>query len=293
MNGADFDLICKMLKCRSGLILSVEKAYLLESRLRPVIRKYGLADMTALVERVRRQDIRIIADITDAMTTNETSFFRDLRPFSAFRETVLPALMANRAAKKSFRILCAAASTGQEPYSLAIILAEEAVRLRGWSCEIVAIDISATALERARAGVYSQFEIQRGMPTPLLLKYFRRTGEDWQIADELRAMVRFREFNLLNELTPFGSCDVVFCRNVLIYFDRETKARTLQNLSRRIPQDGALVLGASETVMGLSESFTPMSGSSGIYRPLLPATSTTWRTAPLAKPAGRAPGVAA
>lgn len=298
MTGDDFTLICELLRTRSGLILPPDKAYLLESRLRPVVRKHKLADLAAVAAQVRRGDQRVIADIIDAMTTNETSFFRDFRPFTIFRDTILPTLMAERGARRSLRILCAAASTGQEPYSLAMILAEEAAKLRGWSCEIVAIDISATALERARAGVYTQFEVQRGMPTPLLLKYFRRAGEDWQIADELRAMVRFREFNLLNELAPFGQCDVVFCRNVLIYFDRETKARTLSNLARRIPSDGALVLGASETVMGLSDAFAPIAGCSGVYRPLPVAApapaATVSRNAAQATPSARgAAGVAA
>lgn len=293
MNADDFGLISTVLKHRSGLILPSEKAYLLESRLRPVLRKHGLADLAALAAMVRRQDPRVLADVTDAMTINETSFFRDRRPFDLFRETVLPALMAARATRKSIRILCAAASTGQEPYSLAMILAEEAEKLRGWSCEIVAIDLSATALERARAGIYSQFEVQRGLPTPLLLKYFRRAGADWQLSDELRAMVRFREFNLLNELAPFGQCDVVFCRNVLIYFDPATKSRTLENLARRMPRDGALFLGASETVMGLSNAFAPVAGCSGIYRPLTAAVPATEIATPAVKFSGRASGVAA
>lgn len=293
MTGEDFTLIGEMLKNRSGLILPPEKAYLLDSRLRPVLRKHKLADLEAVAARVRRGDQRVMADIVDAMTTNETSFFRDFRPFNTFREVILPALLT-RAARRSFRILCAAASTGQEPYSLAIILAEEATKLRGWTCEIIGIDISATALERARAGVYTQFEVQRGMPAPMLLKYFHRVGENWKIADELRAMVRFREYNLLNELTPFGQCDVVFCRNVLIYFDRKTKARTLENLARRIPADGALVLGASETVMGLSEAFAPLAGCSGVYRPLKAAAPAV--SPPVARPgplAQRRDGVAA
>jgi chemotaxis protein methyltransferase CheR len=268
MTADELTLICDMLKQRSGLVLPPGKAYLLESRLRSVVRKHGLADCSALAAAVARQDPRVIADVVDAMTTNETLFFRDIRPFAVFREVVLPALITRRAARRSFRILCAAASTGQEPYSLAMILREEAALLRDWACEIVAIDISTTALERARAGLYTQFEVQRGMPTPLLLKYFRRIGEDWQIAAELRAMVRFREFNLLDDLAPFGQYDVVFCRNVLIYFDRETKARTLDNIARRLPDDGFLYLGASETVMGVSDAFAPLAACSGVYRPV-------------------------
>ncbi|MDZ3836862.1 MAG: protein-glutamate O-methyltransferase CheR [Rhodospirillales bacterium] len=267
MTPGDFTTISELLKRRSGLILPLEKAYLLESRLRPVMRKHALPDLSAVAAAVLRQDAKLIADVIDAMTTNETLFFRDVVPFTIFRDTVLPALLAKRAAQRSFRILCAAASTGQEPYSLAMILVEEAMRLKGWSCEIVAFDISATALERARTGIYTQFEVQRGMPTAQLLKHFRRVGNDWQISSELRSMVRFREFNLLDDFAPFGRCDVVFCRNVLIYFDPATKARTLANIGRRLPADGYLFLGASETVMGLSSGFAPVAGCSGVYQP--------------------------
>ncbi|MBL8660852.1 MAG: protein-glutamate O-methyltransferase CheR [Rhodospirillales bacterium] len=267
MTAGEVALICDMLRRRSGLTLPPEKAYLLESRLRPVVRKYGLADLSALSALVARRNPQVVADVVDAMTTNETLFFRDMKPFSMFRDLVLPALLGGRAAQRSFRILCAGASSGQEPYSLAMILAEEAARLQGWRCEIVAIDISTTALERARAGVYSQFEVQRGLPTRLLLKYFRPVGDNWQIAEELRAMVRFRDFNLLNDLAPFGRCDVIFCRNMLIYFDPATKARTLQNIARRLPADGFVFLGASETTMGLTDALVPIRTSSGVYRP--------------------------
>ncbi len=295
MTDDEFALISDMLRRRSGLILPADKAYLLESRLRPVVRKHGLANLSAIATLVMRQNPQVCDDVIDAMTTNETSFFRDMRPFTTFREVVLPALMAGRAMRKSFRILCAGASTGQEPYSLAMILAEEAAKLRGWNCEIVAIDISSSALERARAGIYSQFEIQRGMPTPLLLKYFHRAGQEWQIAETLRTMVRFRDFNLLNDLAPFGQCDVVFCRNVLIYFDAVTKARTLRNIARRLPEDGALYLGASETVMGLTDAFAPIRDCSGIYQPLIRAGAAVTATPtprPAQRPANPADGAA-
>lgn len=293
MTAAAFTTISELLKRRSGLILPPEKAYLLESRLRPVMRKHALPDISAVAAALARQDARIAADVVDAMTTNETLFFRDVLPFTIFRETVLPSLLTRRAATRSLRILFAAASTGQEPYSLAMTLFEEAARLKGWSFEIVAFDISPTALERARAGLYTQFEVQRGMPTAQLLKHFRRVGNDWQISNTLRAMVRFREFNLLDDLAPFGRCDVVFCRNVLIYFDPATKTRTLANIGRRLPSDGYLFLGASETVMGLSSGFAPVAGCSGVYqpaaaatRPAEPARSTA--AAPFAPGAGQA-----
>lgn len=292
MTPSDFTTISDLLKRRSGLILPPEKAYLLDSRLRPVMRKHALPDISAVAAALASQDARVAADVVDAMTTNETLFFRDVLPFTIFREIVLPSLLTRRAAARSFRILCAAASTGQEPYSLAMTLFEETARLKGWSSEIVAFDISPTALERARAGLYTQFEVQRGMPTAQLLKHFRRVGNDWQISNALRAMVRFREFNLLDDLAPFGRCDVVFCRNVLIYFDPATKARTLANIDRRLPADGYLFLGASETVMGLSSGFAPVAGCSGVYQPAAapkqPVEPVRSTAVPFAPGAGRA-----
>jgi len=199
------------------------------------------------------------------MTTNESFFFRDIKPFELFREHVLPQLTKNRADRKSFRIWCAAASSGQEPYSLAITLKEEAAKLTGWKTEIVGTDISKEILEKAKSGLYSQFEVQRGLPIQLLLKYFQKQEDMWQADAALRAMITYKEFNLLQDLTPLGKFDVVFCRNVLIYFDQETKSKVLEGISKQMPEDGILFLGGAETVLGISDKFKPVTGYRGVY----------------------------
>lgn len=261
----DFDYIARTLKERSGLVLSKDKTYLLESRLMPVARKHGLPGLPELVQRMRGGNQALVADVTEAMTTNESFFFRDGKPFDLFRTVVLPHMLKTRAARKSFRIWCAAASSGQEPYSLAMILKEEQAKLQGWRVDLVATDISREMLEKAKAGLYSQFEVQRGLPVQMLVKYFKKRDETWQIDSSLRAMVQFREHNLLHDLKSLGQFDVVFCRNVLIYFDQETKGRVLENISRQMPDDGFLFLGGAETVLGISDRFRPVQGQRGIY----------------------------
>jgi len=262
----DFDYLRKLLRDCSGLVLSAEKQYLAESRLLPVARKHGLTTLAALVGKLNGAGAATLAvDVIEAMTTNETFFFRDKLPFEHFRDTVLPALIAARAREKRIRIWCTAASTGQEPYSLAMTLKDMNAALAGFRVEILATDLSAEVLERAKAGIYSQFEVQRGLPIQQLVKYFVQLGEHWQIAPEIRAMVQFRPFNLLNDYLPLGTFDVVFCRNVLIYFDQETKIGVLNRFARQIPGDGFLLLGAAETVVGLTDAFKPMADKRGIY----------------------------
>jgi chemotaxis protein methyltransferase CheR len=264
----DYDYLRNLLKSRSGLVLGADKHYLVESRLLPLTRKNGLGDLTALVQKLKGADAEpLIADVVEAMTTNETFFFRDRVPFDHFRETVMPALMEKRSATRRIRIWCAAASTGQEPYTLAICLKEMGKRLAGWQVEIVATDISTEALEKARSGIYSQFEVQRGLPILMLVKYFAQVGELWQVTPEVRGMVQFRPHNLLQDLTRLGTFDVVFCRNVLIYFDQKTKAEVLDRIGRIVAPDGFLVLGAAETVVGLTEAFKPIVEKRGLYAP--------------------------
>ena len=207
----------------------------------------------------------LLREVTEAMTTNESFFFRDMKPFDQFRTIVLPHMLQARAARKSFRIWSAACSSGQEAYSLAMILKEEAAKLAGWKIEIVGTDISQEVLEKAKAGLYSQFEVQRGLPIQLLVKYFKKNNEMWQIDPAIRAMVQYREYNLLHDVKPLGQFDVVFCRNVLIYFDQPTKTRVLDNVSRLMPDDGFLYLGGAETVLGISDKFRPIPDQRGIY----------------------------
>ena len=213
------------------------------------------------------------------MMTNESFFFRDKLPFEHFRDTIIPALIAARASQRRIRIWCAAASTGQEPYSLAMCLKEIAPQVAGWRIDILATDLSTEVLEKAKAGIYSQFEVQRGLPIQLLIKYFTQIGETWQIAPEIRAMVQFRPFNLLNDFAGLGMFDVVFCRNVLIYFDQPTKVGVLDRMARTVERDGYLVLGAAETVVGLTDSFKPVPDRRGLYAPNPGAQAGGWPAA--------------
>jgi chemotaxis protein methyltransferase CheR len=266
MNRDDFDMICRLLRQRSGLVLSPDKAYLMESRLLPVARKWKLAGFEDLVKSIRtKPDEALVRDVVEAMTTNESFFFRDIKPFDQFKELVLPAMLKNRTGQRRLRIWSAACSSGQEPYSLAMILSEMASQLAGWTIEIVATDLSNEILTRAKEGVYSQFEVQRGLPVALLVKYFSQSGDRWQISPKIRSMVDYREFNLLTDPTVLGRFDVVFCRNVLIYFDQETKAKVLERVANLMPEDGFLFLGGAETVLGLTERFKLINGQRGVY----------------------------
>jgi chemotaxis protein methyltransferase CheR len=267
MKPDDFTFFTKYIYDQSGIVLGADKMYLIESRLAPVARKFNLATIDLLVGQLRGgRDANLQREVVDAMTTNESFFFRDGKPFDQFKSVVLPQLLANRAAKKSFRIWCAAASTGQEPYTIAMILKEAALQLTGWRYEIVGTDLSTEALDRAKSGIYTQFEVQRGLPIQLLVKYFKQQGDKWQIAPEIRAMVQYRNYNLLHEFAGLGSFDVVFCRNVLIYFDQKTKGNILDRIAKLMPPDGLLYLGGAETVLGVTEKFQPMPNQRGIYQ---------------------------
>jgi chemotaxis protein methyltransferase CheR len=268
MTPLDYDFLRKALKARSGLVLSADKQYLVESRLLPIARKAGFANLGELVAALKRGDTdALMTKVVEAMTTNETFFFRDKTPFENFRSTVLPALLAARRGCRTIRIWCAAASTGQEPYSLAMALKDVEASVAGWRIEIIATDLASEVLEKAQAGIYSQFEVQRGLPIQLLIKYFTKVGDMWRIAPEIRAMVKFKQLNLLADFSALGTFDVIFCRNVLIYFDQETKIGLLNRLGRITAGDGYLVLGAAETVVGLTDSFRTMPELRGLYVP--------------------------
>ncbi|MBT3764909.1 MAG: protein-glutamate O-methyltransferase CheR [Rhodospirillaceae bacterium] len=266
MNPQDFEFISTLLKDRSGLVLTPDKSYLLESRLMPVARKREMKGLDELIAHIRStKQEALILEVTEAMTTNESFFFRDIKPFDIFKDTVLPHLIKTRGGGKSFKIWCAAASSGQEPYSLSIVLRDAAAKLPGWRTSIVGTDISHDILAKAKAGVYSQFEVQRGLPIQQLLKYFTKKDEMWEAKQEVRDLVTYKYFNLLNDLTPLGKCDVVFCRNVLIYFDQETKGKVLDQIAKLLPPDGVLFLGGAETVLGITEKFKPLAGLRGVY----------------------------
>ncbi len=268
MTPHDFDYLRKLLHERSGLVLSAEKQYLAESRLLPVARKHQLGSLTELIGALKAADRSPLAgDVVEAMTTNETFFFRDKIPFDHFRDTIMPALIASHWHRRRIRIWCTAAASGQEPYSLAMILREMNKDIAGFKIEILATDLSNEMLEKAKNGTYSPFEVQRGLPIQQLLKYFTQVGDQWQLAPELRAMVSFRHINLLHDFAHLGSFDLIFCRNVLIYFDQPTKTAVLDRLARAIEPDGFMALGAAETVIGLTDAFKPMPDKRGLYVP--------------------------
>jgi chemotaxis protein methyltransferase CheR len=266
---ADYDFLRRLLKERSGLDLSADKQYLVESRLVPLARRVGLTGIPDLVQKMRGGAEALTKDVVEAMTTNETFFFRDKVPFDHLSGTILPALLSARASRKQLRIWSAASSTGQEPYSIAMCLKERAAELAGWRIEIVATDLSQEVLEKSKAGIYSQFEVQRGLPIQLLVKYFTQNGEFWQLNSDIRGMVSHRQLNLLQDFSHLGKFDVIFCRNVLIYFDQPTKLSIFERLAKMIEADGMLMLGAAETVVGMTDAFRPYPDRRGLYQPNL------------------------
>jgi chemotaxis protein methyltransferase CheR len=291
MTPPDYEYLRKLLKDHSGLDLSSDKQYLIESRLLPLSRKAGLSDIDELVQRMKGGSASLTTQVVEAMTTNETFFFRDKVPFEHFRNTIMPEITQARAGRKSIRIWCAAGSTGQEPYSLAMCLKEMGAALAGFRVEILATDLSQEVLEKSKAGIYSQFEVQRGLPIQLLVKYFTQIGELWQINPDIRAMVSHRQLNLLHDFSQLGVFDVIFCRNVLIYFDQDTKINIFNRLAKATEPDGFLALGAAETVVGLTETFKPYPERRGLYRPnVVRAPLATTRAAAAAMPRAAAIG---
>jgi chemotaxis protein methyltransferase CheR len=264
---SDYEYLRKFLRDNSGLDLSADKQYLIESRLLPLSRKYGLSGIGELVQKIKGGPADIMTQVVEAMTTNETFFFRDKVPFDHFRSVIMPEMLRARASRRSIRIWCAAGSTGQEPYSLAMCLKEMSPAIAGWRIEILATDLSREVIEKSRSGLYSQFEVQRGLPIQMLVKYFTQTGELWQVKAEIRAMVQHRQLNLLHDFSELGVFDVIFCRNVLIYFDQDTKIGIFRRLAKANASDGFLALGAAETVVGLTDVFKPYPERHGLYRP--------------------------
>lgn len=265
MNPIDFDFVTSELKRRSGIVIGKDKLYLLESRLSPIARREGMESIDELITSARtRRDEKLMKTIVDAMTTNETFFFRDKTPFDHLEKVVFPELKAARPGQR-VRILCAACSTGQEPYSIAMMLDQNPNLLGGASVEIVAVDISDRVLDKARAAVYSQFEVQRGLPIKYLMSYFTQQGDVWKLSDSIKSKVSFRNQNLLDGLSGLGQFDVVFCRNVLIYFDLATKRDILNRVSAQMTEKSFLLLGAAETVVGVVDTFSPNKEHRGLY----------------------------
>jgi chemotaxis protein methyltransferase CheR len=261
-----FETLASLLKTKSGLIIGMDKLYLLETRLAAIVKREKLADLNWLAERLRRPGSDALArEVVEAMTTNESFFFRDDKPFHHFRTQALARLVGARPPCSSLRVWSAASSSGQEAYSLAMIVAESGAILGGRKVEIIGTDIARDQLARAREGIYSQFEVQRGLPVQMLMRYFKKEDPNWRIVESIRTMAQFREYNLLSDLRPLGRFDIVFCRNVLIYFEQATKARVLDAIAGLMPPDGLLYLGGAETVLGITPRFAPAPNERGVY----------------------------
>jgi chemotaxis protein methyltransferase CheR len=266
VNSQDFDFVSQLLRKRAGIVLTGDKMYLLESRLAPLARKEGLPSIDDLIQVVRaRRDERLITQVVDVMTTNETFFFRDKTPFDHFKEAIMPALVPARRGQR-IRIWNAACSTGQEPYSLAMMLDQSPALAGGVPVEIIATDISDRCLERARQGLFTQFEVQRGLPIQMLMHYFTQQDDHWRISEKIRSMVTFKKLNLMDPSFTLGKFDVVFCRNVLIYFDGPTKADVLNRIANCMNPGGFLMLGAAESVIGITQAFENSNDRRGLYK---------------------------
>ena len=266
LSSAAFETFATLLKNRSGLVIGPDKLYLLETRLAPILKREQLRDLTALAEKLRSPaNETVIKQVVEAMTTNESFFFRDDKPFVHFRNQALPRLLAARGAGAPLRIWSAASSSGQEAYSIAMILTECRAAIGSRKIEIIGTDLARETLNRAREGLYTQFEVQRGLPVQMLMRYFHKEENNWRISEAIRGMVQFREYNLLTDLRALGRFDVVFCRNVLIYFDQPTKTRVLEAVAQQMPADGLLYLGGAETVLGITSRFAPMPAERGVY----------------------------
>jgi len=275
MSPEEFEYIARFVKERSGLVLTRDKAYLLENRLMPVVREQSFKSLSELIAAVRGGNPALQTAVIDAMMAKDTAFFRDWKPFVHFRTVVLPNLRVARGMKTRFRVLSAGVSTGQEAYSVAMTVRDAAQSFPGWQAEIMGVDISASAVAAAAKGVYSQFDVQRGLPIRTLLQYFTKQEDAWVLNDGVRNMVKFQTWNLLDDLFPLGRFDVILCRNVLVYLDLQTKLEVLQKLSRLLMDDGVLYLGPHEPVMGVSGNFRPVDAALGIYaahRPGAPAS---------------------
>jgi chemotaxis protein methyltransferase CheR len=264
LNAVDYAFLADFLCRRSGLSITSEKAYLIESRLKPIALRSGFKTATDLVRRLRTGDDDLARTVVEAMTTNETSFFRDKVPFDQLRDVMLPALITARENESQLRIWCSAASSGQEPYSIAMVI-EGVAQLARWSIDIVASDINVEMIDRAREGLYNQFEVLRGLPIQMLGRHFHNEGGEWRISSSIRKRVEFEVFNLLDSFEPLGQFDVIFCRNVLMYFDPSLKHDVLGRLSHALAPDGYLVLGSAETVLGSGKGLEPLVNARGTY----------------------------
>jgi len=263
----DFEYITDLVRIKAGIVLEAGKEYLVESRLLPLVRKEGFAALSELVAALRSRSVNgLHYQVVEAMTTNETTFFRDFKPFELLRTKVLPEMVSRRVADKSISVWCAASSSGQEPYSIAMLLREHFGFLGTWRVDLIASDISREMLARTRQGRYSQLEVNRGLPASYLVKYFRKEGTEWQVRDDLRQMLSLREINLAEPWPLLPPLDIIFMRNVLIYFSVDSKKEILARVRKSLKPDGYLFLGGAETTLNLDDSFEAVPGVSTCYR---------------------------
>ncbi len=270
MTTAEFEYICRFVRDRSGLVLETGKEYLVDARLTPVASQSELASVSELISKLRTApNDKLVARVIEAMVTNETSFFRDVQPFETFRKSVLPELIARRRDERRLNVWFSACSTGQEPYSFALLIREHFPELTNWRLDLMASDLSTEALARARAGRYIQIEVNRGLPASLLVKYFRQHGPNWELDETVRQMVTFREMNLVQPWPLLAKMDIVFLRNVMIYFDVETKRSILGRVAKLLRPDGYLLLGGAETTMNLDDRFRRVDTLKGGFHQLV------------------------
>ncbi|MGE0591176.1 MAG: protein-glutamate O-methyltransferase CheR [Vicinamibacterales bacterium] len=264
---SEFDLVRKLAFDEAGIVLEHDKQYLVESRLQSLAKQTSHESPSSLIGQIAR-DIRLKQKVVEAMTTNETTFFRDHEPFEMLKNDILPALIQARQHTKQLRFWYAACSTGQEPYSMLMLLAEHFPQLASWNVTHLATDISKDVIAKAREGEYTQFEVNRGLPALYLAKYFQKKGLHWKVSDALRRQLQFQEFNLNRTWVGIPKADIVFLRNVMIYFDLDAKRRIFQQLERTMEPDGYLFLGTAETTLNVTASFQRVAfGRTACYRP--------------------------
>lgn len=265
MSPEEIDYLAQLVRRRSGIVLTRSRAHVIEGRLAPVARRFGFRDVASLLGELRFARDPLARAVTEALTTNDSSFFRDKHTFEHLRETILPKLVESRAHTKHLRLWSAACAAGQEAYSLAMLLDEMKLVEKGWSIDIIATDFSSDLVARAEQGVYTAFEVERGLSAARLATHFTADGGLWRINDRLRRMIAFRPFNLLDSFGWLFQLDLALCRNVLIYFDQKTKLQVIEKIADVLAPDGTLVLGHAEYVQGLGDHFERQSGAAGCY----------------------------
>jgi chemotaxis protein methyltransferase CheR len=252
----EFKQVSDLIKLETGNVLDIGKEYLVETRLLPLLEREGVKTIKEMIGILAKVEGKVLkSKVIDSLTTHETSFFRDLEPFNALRDKVLPDLIEKRKSSKSITIWCGAASSGQEPYSIAMLIRDHFPQLAQWNVKIIATDISVPVLERAKTGVFSQLEVNRGLPITMLVKYFEQIGRDWKLRPSVTQMVSFHELNLLGAWSIVPDCDIVFLRNVLIYFDIASKKKILEQIHRVLRKDGTLFLGSAESTLTIDQRF--------------------------------------